>query len=60
MMITGQEAPSSRDSFLTPAIRVMRSPVAVDPVNEILRTRGSPTSKSPNSPPGPVSTERTP
>ena len=60
MMITGQEAPSSSDSFLTPAMRVMRSPVAVDPVNEILRTRGSLTSTSPNSPPGPVSTESTP
>ena len=34
--ITGQEAPSSSDSFLTPAIRVMmRSPIAVEPVNEI-------------------------
>ena len=28
---TGQEEPSSRDSFLIPATCVMRRPVAVDP-----------------------------
>ena len=38
---TGHDEPSSRDSFFTPAIRVICSPVAVDPVNETLRTRGS-------------------
>ena len=38
----------------------MRSPIAVDPVKEILRTRGSVTSMSPSSAPGPVSTESTP
>ena len=57
---TGQDAPSSRDSFFTPASWVMRVPVAVDPVNEILLTRGSLTSASPSSPPGPVSTDSTP
>ena len=57
---TGQEEPSSRDSFLIPAIRAMCSPVAVDPVNETLRTRGSVTRVSPRLPPGPVSTESTP
>jgi hypothetical protein len=45
---------------LTPASRVIRSPIPVDPVNEIFRTRGSLTSASPSSPPGPVSTDSTP
>ena len=57
---TGQEAPSSRDSFFTPARWVMRVPMTVDPVNEILFTRGSLTSASPSSPPDPVSTDSTP
>jgi len=57
---TGQEEPSSRDSFLIPASCVMRSPVAVDPVKEILRTRGSVTSASPRVRPGPVTTDSTP
>ena len=38
---TGHDAPSSSESFLTPACSVMRVPVAVDPVKEILSTRGS-------------------
>jgi hypothetical protein len=59
MMITGQDAPSSRDSFLTPAVREIRSPIAVDPVKEILRMRGSATSRSPISLPWPVRTEST-
>jgi hypothetical protein len=41
---------------LTPATRVMRSPVAIEPVKQILRTRGSP----PSVPPGPVRTDSTP
>ena len=57
---TGQDAPSSRDSFFTPASWVIRVPMPVDPVNEILLTRGSLTSASPSSPPGPVSTDSTP
>ena len=60
MITTGQEAPSSSDSFLTPARAAMRSPTPVEPVNDTFRTRGSDTSTSPNEPPGPVSTDRTP
>jgi hypothetical protein len=60
MTITGQEAPNSSESFLIPAMRVIRSPMEVDPVNEIFRTRRSVTSRSPSSPPGPVSTDSTP
>ena len=48
------------DDFFTPAARTMRSPVAVEPVMEILRRRGSATSASPRVPPGPVRTESTP
>ena len=44
---TGHDAPSSSDSFLTPAVRVIRSPTALDPVNRP-RTRGSATSASPD------------
>ena len=42
---------------MIPAIRAMCSPVAVDPVNETLRTRGSVTRASPRLAPGPVSTD---
>ena len=55
--MTGHEAPSSRDSFLTPAIELIRVPVAVDPVKETFRTRGSVTSTSPRVLPGPVRTD---
>ena len=34
--------------------------MAVDPVNETLRTRGSVTRASPSTPPGPVTTDSTP
>ena len=49
-----------QDSFLIPVICVMRRPVAVDPVKETLRTRGSLISASPRLPPGPVRTDSTP
>ena len=58
--ITGQEAPSSSESFLTPAVRAIRSPTALDPVKDTLRIRGSPTSRSPISSPCPVTTLSTP
>jgi hypothetical protein len=58
--ITGQEAPSSSESFLTPAVRAIRSPTALDPVKETLRIRGSATSRSPISSPCPVTTLSTP
>jgi hypothetical protein len=48
------------DDFFTPAARTMRSPVAVEPVMEILRTRGSATSASPRVSPGPVRTDSNP
>ena len=60
MITTGQDAPSSSDSFLTPARAAMRSPIPVEPVNDTFRTRGSATSASPSAPPGPVSTDSTP
>src|SRR4051794_37541012 len=60
IITTGQEAPSSSDSFLTPARAAMRSPIPVEPVKETFRTRGSETSRSPSDPPGPVSTDSTP
>ena len=60
MITTGQDAPSSSDSFLTPARAAMRSPMPVEPVNDTFRTRGSATSRSPSAPPGPVSTDSTP
>ena len=44
MITTGQDAPSSSDSFLTPARAAMRSPIPVEPVNDTFRTRGSATS----------------
>src|SRR4051812_22672788 len=60
MITTGQEAPSSNDSFFTPARWVIRSPTPVEPVKETFRTRGSDTSASPNVLAGPVSTDSTP
>jgi hypothetical protein len=55
MMITGQEAPSPATASLTPAIRVMRrrSP---RPRNDLADPRVA-DQQSPNSEPGPVSTE---
>ena len=50
----GAFAPSSSESFLTPATCAIRRPTAAEPVNEILRTRSSAQSASPSSPPGPV------
>ena len=44
MITTGQDAPSSSDSFFTPARAAMRSPMPVEPVNDTFRTRGSATS----------------
>ena len=57
---TGHEAPSSRDSFFTPASWVILFPTPVDPVKETLLTRGSLTNASPSSPPAPVRTDSTP
>ena len=55
-----RRAQLEREAFFTPASWVMRVPTRVDPVNEILLTRESPTKACPRSPPGPVSTDRTP
>ncbi|CAB4737870.1 unannotated protein [freshwater metagenome] len=57
---TGQDDPSSNESFLTPATLEICVPVAVDPVKEILRTRESLTKASPSSDPGPCKTCNTP
>src|SRR6478736_879768 len=58
--ITGHAAPNSNDNFLIPATAAMCAPVAVEPVNVTFRTRGSVTSRSPNFPPGPVTTDNAP
>ena len=52
--MTGQDEPSSRDNFFTPAIEEIWRPVFVDPVKETFRTRGSETRASPSVDPGPV------
>ena len=57
---TGELAPSSSESFLTPAILVMDSPTLVEPVKDIFLTFGLVTRASPKSAPGPVITLRTP
>ena len=54
--ITGQEDPSSNESFFTPVTDEMCAPVAVDPVNETLRTLESDTNESPRAAPDPVIT----
>src|SRR5258705_475433 len=55
MTITGAFEPSSIVTRLIPAVLQMCSPTSRLPVNVILRTRRSATSRSPISPPQPVS-----
>lgn len=50
----GQLDPSSRESFLIPAIRVICSPTAVLPVKLIFRTRGAAHNAGPIHEPAPV------
>ena len=56
MTITGEFEPSSMQSFLMPAVLVIRRPVSTPPVNVTSRTRGSATRASPSSSPRPVTT----